>query len=97
MLTAALLSVGLTSCAYVEMSGKMTKMTGEVMSDFGEEQKGPIGALASFGGKIHTAVGSTVEDIAREGEAGELEGSKPKQFIDGNVRVTKAAIDSVTK
>ncbi|RKT44454.1 hypothetical protein [Thiocapsa rosea] len=86
----------LFSCSYVELSGTMTKATGEVMTDFSENNDGFVGKMASFGGKINTAVGGTVENIAREGRSGQLEGSKSSQFVEGNKRVIRSAVDSVS-
>ncbi len=59
----------LQACAAVEMSGTMTRVTGEVMSDYSRTHDGLIGAMAGFGGRINTAVGSVVEEVSRSDDS----------------------------
>lgn len=81
----------LPGCAVVEMSGKMTRATGEIMTDYSKNNTGIIAKGAGFGGRINTVVGGTVENIAKRGENGG-EGSKGQQFVDANKQVMTAAI-----
>lgn len=78
-------------CALVEVSGKMTRATGEIMSDYSKNNTGLIAKGAGFGGRVNTAVGGAVENIAKKGENGG-EGSKAQQFVDANKQVMTAAI-----
>jgi len=75
------------------MSGKMTRVTGEVMTDYANNHTGIIATGAGLGGKINTAVGGAVEDIGKKGENGS--GSKSEQFIDANRQVVTAAVNSL--
>lgn len=61
----------LCSCSLVELSGTLTRTTGEVLSDYSKKDKSVIGKMAGFGGRVNTAVGSTVEDMGKKGAAGE--------------------------
>lgn len=81
----------LPGCAFVEMSGKMTRATGEVMTDYAKNHTGIIAKGAGFGGRINTAVGGAVENIGKKGENGAGD-SKGKQFVDANKQVMKVAI-----
>lgn len=75
--------LSLCGCGVMEMSGTMMRKTGEAMSDYGDKHDGFIGKMSGFGGKIHTAVGSTVEDMARreESETPETPSSKAESEI----------------
>lgn len=84
----------LPGCALVEMSGKMTRVTGEVMTDYSKQNQGVIGKLAGFGGSINTAVGSTVEGMARRGvdpEQGKVEqlGTASGQVFDAAAQAAR--------
>lgn len=81
--------LALQGCALVELSGKMTRTTGEVMTEYSkEENSGFIGRLAGFGGRVNTAVGSTVEGIGKKGK----EGGETPGFVDANKQVLTSAI-----
>jgi hypothetical protein len=84
----------LPGCAFVEMSGKMTHATGEVMTEYSKNHTGFIAKGAGVGGKINTAVGKTVEGIGKKGES-DADDSKGKQFVDANKQVMKAAVHAV--
>ncbi len=84
----------LSSCAFVEMSGTMTRKTGEIMEDYSKKNDGVIAKGAGFGGRINKAVGSSVEDIARKGKTGESNKSLAGQYIDANKKVITAASDA---
>lgn len=84
----------LSSCAFVEMSGTMTRKTGEVMDDYSKQNDGFIAKAAGFGGRINKAVGSSVEDIARKGKTGESNKSLAGQYVDANKKVISAASDA---
>ncbi len=85
----------LGSCALVELSGTMTRKTGEIMSDYGRKNDGFIGKMAGFGGSIHEAVGSTVEKVATRGKDGTLGDTKTEQFVEANRMVISSASDAV--
>lgn len=87
-------SLFFNSCAFVEMSGTMTRKTGEVMEDYSEQHEGFLGKMTGFGGRINKAVGSSVEDVARKGESGELGETKTEQFIEANKTVLNSAVDA---
>jgi hypothetical protein len=87
-------SLFFNSCAFVEMSGTMTRKTGEVMEEYSEQHEGFLGKMTGFGGRINKAVGSSVEDIARKGESGELGETKTEQFIEANKTVLNSAVDA---
>jgi len=95
-LLACLYLNGLTGCALVEMSGTMTKKTGEVISQYSEQNDGFIGKLAGFGGRINTTVGEKVESLARRGKRGEIQGSKTEQFVSANKEVLDSAFDAAS-
>ncbi len=59
----------LPSCSFVEMTGTMTRKTGEVMTDYSKKNDGFLGTVTGLGGKINTSVGGAVEDAAKEGAA----------------------------
>lgn len=92
------ISIGvlLSGCAFVEMSGTMTKKTGEVMTDYSKKNEGFLGALAGIGGNINTAVGSTVENIGNKGKTDDSSASKTEQFVSANKEVTNAAFNAVS-
>jgi len=78
----------------VEMSGTMTRKTGEVMQDYSNENDGLLGKMAGFGGRVNKAVGSSVENIAKRGKSGELQGTKTEQFAEANRTVMNSAFDA---
>ncbi len=86
----------LCSCSLVEMSGTMTKKTGEVMEDYSQKHDGFIGKMAGFGGKIQIAVGSTVENIAKPGASEDLGETKTEQFNEANKVVWNSAMDAAS-
>ena len=86
----------LVGCAFIEMSGTMTKKTGEVMTEYSKQNEGFIGTLAGFGGRINTAVGSSVENIAKKGKADDSDSSKMDQFVSANKEVMTAAYDAAS-
>jgi len=92
--SALLCLVFLFSCSYVEMSGTMTKKTGEVMEDYSKQNDGIIGDMAGFGGRIHKAVGATVEDVARQGRSEATEKTEAEQFVEANEKVINVAFDA---
>ncbi|MCK4790013.1 MAG: peptidoglycan-binding protein [Desulfobacteraceae bacterium] len=94
LLTIMAFSLFFNSCAFVEMSGTMTRKTGEVMEEYSEQHEGFLGKMTGFGGRINKAVGSSVEDIARKGESGELGETKTEQFIGANKTVLNSAVDA---
>ena len=94
LLTIMAFSLFFNSCAFVEMSGTMTRKTGEVMEDYSEQHEGFLGKMTGFGGRINKAVGSSVEDVARKGESGELGETKTEQFIEANKTVLNSAVDA---
>lgn len=84
----------LSSCSYVEMSGTMTRKTGEVMEDYSKQNNGIIGDMAGFGGRIHKAVGASVEDVARQGKSESTEKTETEQFVEANEKVINVAFDA---
>lgn len=86
----------LSSCAFVEMSGTMTRKTGEVMEDYSKQNEGFLGKMAGFGGRIKKAVGSSVENVARRGKSGDLGEKKTEQFIEANKTVMNSAFDAAS-
>lgn len=82
-----------SSCSLIEMSGTMTRKTGETMTDYSKKHDGFLGKLVGFGGKINTAVGRTVENAAKKPQSDK---SKTEQFVDVNKKVITAASDSVS-
>lgn len=84
----------LSSCSLVELSGTMTRKTGEVMTDYSKQNDGVVGKAAGFGGRINTAVGSTVEDVAKKGKTSPSDESKTEQFVSANKRVIGSAYDA---
>lgn len=90
------MSMLFAGCAFVEMSGTMTRKTGEVMTEYSKQNDGFLGTLAGVGGRINTAVGSAVENIAKKGKTDEPGGTKPEQFVSANKQVTSAAYDAAT-
>lgn len=84
----------LSSCAFIEMSGTMTRKTGEIMSDYANKNDGFIGKMAGFGGRINEAVGSTVEKVATRGKEGKLGETKQEQFVEANRMVMSSAYDA---
>jgi hypothetical protein len=85
----ASLLVILCSCSLVKLSGTMTRVTGEAMEDYSKENDGFIAKITGFGGRINTAVGSTVEDIATKKEEG-----KDVSLGEANKRVISSAVDA---
>ena len=90
LLVSILVSLALffSSCSFMEMSGKMTRQTGETMTEYSKKNKGFLGSMAGFGGKVNTAVGSAVENAARNPQSDK---SKTEQFLDVNKKVITAA------
>jgi hypothetical protein len=86
----------LTSCSLVEMSGTMTRKTGEVMEDYSKQHEGFLGKMAGFGGRVNKAVGSAVEDVAKRGESGDLGETKTEQFVEANKTVMNSAFDAAS-
>lgn len=86
----------LSSCSLVELSGTMTRQTGEVMTDYSKQNDGLIGSAAGVGGRVNTAVGSAVEDVARKGKGIESKDSSAGQFTSANKRVIAAASDAAS-
>lgn len=84
----------LSACAVVELSGTMTRKTGEVMTEYSKENDGVIGKLAGFGGRVNTAVGTTVESAAQKGKAGESTKPKTEQLVDTQRSVFDAAVNA---
>lgn len=84
----------LSSCAVVELSGTMTKKTGEVMTEYSKENDGLIGRMAGFGGRINTAVGGAVEGIAQKGKDDQRDKSKTEEFVSAQKSVVGAALDA---
>lgn len=64
----ALAALALGACSVMELSGSMTKKTGEAMTEYSKNNDGLIGKAAGLGGKINTTVGGAVEDAARSGK-----------------------------
>lgn len=85
----------LSSCAFTELSGTMTRKTGEAMTDFSNKNDNLFGKLVGFGGRIQTSVGTAVENVARKGKSGELGSSKGDQFVNANKEVMNAALGAV--
>lgn len=54
------------------------------MSDYGDKHDGNIGKMSSFGGKIHTAVGTTVEAMARKETSEDSQTTSPKAISETN-------------
>jgi len=86
----------LNACSLVEMSGTMTKKTGEVMEDYSRQNDGFVGKMAGFGGRVNKAVGSAVEDVAKRGETGDLGETKSDQFVEANKTVMSSAFDAAS-
>lgn len=66
-------TVLLSACALVELSGTLTKKTGEAMTDYSKDNEGLVGKMAGFGGRINTAVGTAVEGVGKDGRSGSTE------------------------
>ncbi len=60
----------LAGCAAIEKGGAYTRMAGESMTDYSKKNEGFVGTMAGVGGTINTAVGSTMENMAK-GSGGE--------------------------
>jgi len=84
-----------SGCSVIEMGGKMTRMTGEVMTDYSKNHTGFLATGAGFGGKVNTAVGGAVENVAKKGES-DANGSKGEQFVVASKEVATAAVNSVS-
>jgi hypothetical protein len=54
----------LGSCALVDLSGRLTRKTGEAMSEYSENHDGTLGKVVGVGGKINVAVGSALESLS---------------------------------
>lgn len=89
--TGIALCFSLHGCSFVEMSGKMTRVTGEVMTDYSKTHDGFIGKMAGVGGNIQTSVGSAVEDVARTDDPNKGAGDR---LVDANKKVWYSAVDS---
>ena len=87
--------LALCACGIVEMGGTMMKKTGEVMEDYSEDHDGIIGKTAGLGGKIHTSVGTTVEDMSQKNSQENSEKSKAEQLSVANKKVINSAVDSM--
>ena len=68
-LVIALAALHLSGCSVVELGGKVARRTGEALTDYSKENDGLIGKAAGVGGGVYTAVGSTVEESARQSKA----------------------------
>jgi hypothetical protein len=86
----------LLSCSFIEMSGTMTRKTGEVMEDYSKQNDGFLGKMSGIGGRINTAVGSAVEDVAKRGETDDLGKTKTEQFVEANKTVMNSAFDAAS-
>lgn len=91
-----LLCLLLNSCSVIEMSGTMTRKTGEVMEDYSEEHEGFFAKMAGLGGTINKSVGSAVENVAHRGESGKLGETKSDQFKEANKTVINSALDAAS-
>ena len=90
------LSLLLSSCSLVELSGTMTRKTGEVMTDYSKQNDGIIAKGAGVGGRINTAVGSSVESVARKGKTSTSDESGTEQFVSANKQVASSAYAAAT-
>lgn len=81
----------LPGCSLVELGGKITSATGEVLTDYSKNNTGIVAKGAGIGGRVNTAVGGAVQNIGKEEENG-AESSKGEQFVDANKKVMKAAV-----
>lgn len=88
------LSLGTSGCALVEMSGTMTKKTGEVMTEYSKKNEGFIGKAAGVGGRINTSVGTSVENIAQKNKTNDSNTSNTQKFVSANKEVMTAASDA---
>ena len=68
-LVGLLAAVSLQACSLVELSGRLTRQTGQAMTDYSRTDDGLVGKAAGFGGRVNTAVGTAVEDVAQKGRA----------------------------
>ena len=89
-------SIFLSSCSLVELSGTMTRKTGEVMTDYSKQNDGIIAKGAEVGGRINTAVGTSVEGIAKKGKTSSSDQSKTEQFASANKQVASSAYAAAT-
>jgi hypothetical protein len=85
--------LSIASCAFVEMSGKMTAATGEVMSDYAKTDSGLIGKMAGYGGRINTSVGKAVENAARTDDPSKGAGER---LSTANKQVWNAATEAAS-
>ena len=88
--TAIAAAVVLGACSLMQLGGTVARKTGEAMTDYSKENDGAIAKLVGLGGQINTAVGSTVEDAARDGKDGESARTRPERPA-GAPRTTPAA------
>lgn len=86
----------LSSCSLVELSGTMTRKTGEAMTDYSKQNDGIIARGAGVGGRINTAVGSSVEGIGKKGKTSSSGESKTEQFVSANKQVASSAYVAAT-
>lgn len=88
-------SLSLGACSLIELSGKMTRTTGEVMTEYSAKNDGVIGKAAGFGGKVNTAVGTAVEDAARSGKDDNAANAKARQSVQDRGSPSNASAQAV--
>ena len=84
--------VFLAGCAAIEFAGTMTRKTGEAMTEYSKANDGVIAGMAGLGGRVNTAVGSTVEGIAKPSTEPSSDKASPESLASAQATVIAAAV-----
>lgn len=71
LLISLFLAAMLSGCAMVELGGRISRKTGEALTDYAKTNDGVIGQAAGVAGTVYTTTGTEVESAAKRSADGQ--------------------------